>query len=268
MADALASLDAMSEHVNSLEAKVTSRRSRTISALTVQPIARSLAKQYFESVRPTLESIDTCADLIRQMDSCVQAILQHATGRCLRKAYFAKVKEIRTYTLEATIALMKNVGDGRLVLSQTEREILNTLAVMLPAAAGSYEQALRDIAQGARISWRGTGAELRECLREVIDHLAPDDKVMTTQGFKLEDNQNRPTQRQKVRYILKARRSPSAAVEVAEGSLGTVDQAIATLARSTYTRGAVSTHVGGAITEIKKFKRYVDALLGELLEVT
>lgn len=55
---------------------------------------------------------------------------------------------------------------------------------------------------------------------------------------------------------------------VAEGSLATVEEAIATLARSTYQRSSVSTHTSSNIAEIRNLKRYVDALLGDLLEVS
>jgi hypothetical protein len=70
-----------------------------------------------------------------------------------------------------------------------------------------------------------------------------------------------------VRFILRARRSSGAAVAVAEASLETVDEAVAGLARSTYQRGSVSTHVSTSGKEIRNLKRYVDALLAELLEV-
>jgi hypothetical protein len=109
---------------------------------------------------------------------------------------------------------------------------------------------------------------LRETLREVIDHLAPDEKVSSMSGFQLEHGQSLPTQKQKVRYILRARRSPGAAVAVAVASLDTVEEAVAALARSTYQRGSVSTHVGATGKEIKSLKRNVDALLAELLEVS
>ncbi len=162
---------------------------------------------------------------------------------------------------------MKSRGT-RLVLSQTERTILETLNAMLPASAASYEQALRDITQGGRASWRGTATELRETLRDVMDHLAPDESVRTTPGFKLEADQIGPTQKQKVRYILRARRSSSAALAVAEASLDTVEEAVAVLARSTYRRSSASTHAGTTGTEIRNLKRYVDALLAELLEIS
>jgi hypothetical protein len=162
---------------------------------------------------------------------------------------------------------MKARGTPRLILSDVERAILATLTAMLPGTAASYEQALRDISQGGRVSWRGTATELRETLREVMDHLAPDNKVMTVAGFQLEPGLSKPSQKQKVRFILRARRSSSAAVTVAEASLGTVDEAVANLARSTYQRGSASTHVGASGQEIKNVKRHVDALLAELLEI-
>lgn len=162
---------------------------------------------------------------------------------------------------------MKARGSPRLVLSQTERAILDTLGKMLPKTAASYEQALLDIAHGQRVSWRGTGTELREVLREVVDHLAPDDKVIAAPGFQLDQEQKGPTQKQKVRFILRARKSASTAVAVAETSLATVEESIANLARSTYQRGSVSTHAATNASEVRNLKRYVDALLAELLEL-
>jgi predicted pPIWI-associating nuclease len=108
---------------------------------------------------------------------------------------------------------------------------------------------------------------LREVLRDVIDHLAPDEQVINSSSFQLEEALQHPTQKQKVRYVLRARRSSSAARNVAEASLQTVDEAVATLARSTYQSGSASTHVGASSKEIRNLKHYVDALLAELLEV-
>jgi hypothetical protein len=233
-----------------------------------QPVARAIATTYFESVRSDLDPVKSRAGLVEEIDFVIQQILQLAGGPREKQAYIGQLNELRPYLMEATIDLMKARGTPRLVLSQTERVILDTLAALLPSCAASYEQALRDIAQGARVSWRGTATELRETLRQVIDHLAPDDQVSVAAGFQLEAGQNRPTQKQKVRYILRARRSSSAAVTVAQASLDTVEEAVATLARSTYRRGSVSTHVGSTGREIKSLKRYVDALLGELLEVS
>jgi hypothetical protein len=49
--------------------------------------------------------------------------------------------------------------------------------------------------------------------------------------------------------------------------LATVEESVAALARSAYQRGSVSTHTPTDGAEIRNMKRYIDALLAELLEV-
>jgi hypothetical protein len=268
MADTLAAMDAINGLIAQLTDVANSGRSKYLNVSDAQPIARAIATTYFGSIRSDLDVVKSRAGLVEEIDFVVQQILELASGQREKRAYVGQLNELRPFLLEATIDLMKSRGSPRLVLSETERAILDTLIALLPASAASYEQALRDIAQAGRISWRGTATELRETLREVIDHFAPDDKVSVAPNFQLEAGQNRPTQRQKVRYILRARRTSSAAVTVAEASLNTVDEAVATLARSTYQRGSVSTHVETSGREIRSLKRYVDALLAELLEIS
>ena len=267
MTDALTALDQISEEVARLATAVEGVRSKTVQPTAVQPIARSIARTYFESVRPQLIAVQNRAGLVEEIDFVLQAILELATAPREKQTYLGQIAEVRPYLLEAVIDVMKASGSSRLVLSQTERAILDTLEKMLPATAGSYEQALVDIAQGSRVSWRGTATELREVLREAIDHLAPDDKVIASPGFQLEEGQKSPTQKQKVRFILRARKSNSASAAVAAASLDTVDESVAVLARSTYQRGSASPHSTTNASEIRKLKRYIDALLAELLEI-
>ncbi len=224
MADALAALDEMNGHIAVMFRAANSGRSKYLAVSDVQPVARAIATTYFELIRSDLDEVKSRTGLVEEIDFVVQSILQLASGQREKQAYIGQLNELRPYLLEATVDLMKSRGTARLVLSQTERAILDTLAALLPSCAASYEQALRDIAQGARISWRGTATELRETLREVIDHLAPDGEVSATPNFQLDAGQNRPTQKQKVRHILKARRSSSAAAAVAKASLDTLEE--------------------------------------------
>jgi hypothetical protein len=239
MADALAAMDEMNRHIATLSGAANSGRSKYLNVSTTQPVARAIATTYFESIRSDLDAIKSRAGLVEEIDFVVQQILQLASGQREKQAYIGQLNELRPYLLEATVDLMKSRGSARLVLSQTERAILDTLAVLLPLCATSYEQALRDIAQGARVSWRGTATELRETLRDMIDHLAPDDTVSAVPNFQFETGRDRPTQRQKVRHILRARRSSGAAVQVAEESLKKVEEPVAALERETYRRASV-----------------------------
>lgn len=268
MADALVALEQVAAGVNQLAAAVAAARGKFVEPEKVHSIALQLLSTYYEHVHAELDLIDRRPGLMDEIDFVLGAILQLTNAPRRKTAYERQITELRPYLQEAIIAVMKGRGKPRLVLSNSERGIHGTLQKMLPSTAVSYEQVLRDIAEAkTRVSWRGPGTELREVLREVIDHLAPDDKVMATPGFKLEGDQTRPTQRQKVRFILRARRASAHAVATAEASLETLDEGIAVLARLTYQRSNLSTHAPTDATEIRRLKNYVDALLVDLLEI-
>ena len=266
MTDALDALEKISTALNDVTKAVIRSRGKFVDPDNILSSARQIAKTYYDSVHSELQAVQHRAGLADEIDFVIAAILQLTNAPRKKSAYVRQLKELRPYIQEAMIDVMKARGN-QLVLSKMEREILTTLERMLPVTANSYEQVLRDIVHGRRVSWRGTGAELREVLREVMDQLAPNDKVMAEPGFQLEKDRTAPTQKQKVRFILKARKAGSAAITVAEEALNTVEESIATLARSTYNRGSASTHGTTDGTEVRKLKRYIDALLAELLEV-
>lgn len=276
MADALTALEKVSAGVSELAEFISQIRGKTVTGTltktTVAPTIRDIALTYFESVRADLGAVKQRAGLVDEIDWAMETLLSLTSGPREKSAYLGTLAEVRPYLVEGVISLMKARGTPKLVLSKIEKGIYDTLARMLPATSASYEQVLRDISDGKRISWRGPATELREVLREVIDHLAPDDQVIAAPNFKFEkdkdgNDRTQPTQKQKVRFILKARRSSSAAVTVAETSLETFENGIATLARETYNRGSVSTHTATNADELRNLKGYVDALLAELLKV-
>lgn len=153
------------------------------------------------------------------------------------------------------------------VATQTEMLILKTLQRIVPAAALSYEQAIIDLADVRRRSYRGIAHEMREVLRETLNYLAPDEEVMAVNGFKLEVEQEKPTQRQKALHVLRKRNlskeqmsAPGLAIDLAE-ELG------ARIARDAYTRGAKDAHTLSSAPEVRQLKMWIDAVLGELLEI-
>jgi len=264
MTEVLTALERLSKTAAKLASVVKRVRSKLVPPDKIAPFARSMADTYFGSIQPGLQIVQNREGLSEEIEWVVGAVLQLTSEPREKSAYLGQINELRPYLQEAMIDVMKARGVRRLVLSDTERGILTTLEKMLPTTAVSYEQVLQDIASGKRVSWRGTGSELREVLREVMDHLAPDAEVMAAPNFKLEGDLKRPTQRQKVRFILKARQR---VVGMAEAGVDTVEEGIASLARSTYQRGSAITHASTDATEVKRLKNYVDALLIELLEI-
>ncbi len=109
--------------------------------------------------------------------------------------------------------------------------------------------------------------ELREALRETLDHLAPDDEVTTAPGYVQEKNWSGPTMKQKVRFILKARGQTKSASEVPEQTTTTIDEMIGTLTRSVYDRSSVATHLALEKRTVLQICRYVVAVLHDILEL-
>jgi hypothetical protein len=250
-------------------------RSVNVNTAILKSQAKELVQFYFRQARPTLPPIGFTEEFLGSMDLEMQEVLR-LSNRNSRKSYYADhLKRIETQRtaidsqrevlLSRKAAAAANVVP--VVKSTVEQAILTTLQQVIPTAALSYEQGCRDLADTKRISFRGVASEFRECLREVLDHLAPDKEVMAQQGFKLEDGQKKPTMKQKARFILRARGQPATAVRVPEDAVSTVDEKIGGLARSVYERSSISSHLSTSKAEVTQVKMYVETVLAELLEI-
>jgi hypothetical protein len=129
------------------------------------------------------------------------------------------------------------------------------------------ERLLLDLADAKRLSFRGPAHELREALREVLDHLAPDEDVVKAPGFKFEKDRSKPTMKQKVRFIFKARERSATESAAPEDAANTIDAVIADMTRSTYDRGSLSAHKERGKKSVEQLKRYVDVIFHDLLEL-
>ncbi|MBW7965304.1 hypothetical protein [Bradyrhizobium sp. BR 10261] len=153
------------------------------------------------------------------------------------------------------------------VPTPTELLIAKTLRRIVPAAAVSYEQVIIDLADVRRHSYRGIAHELREVLRETLNYLAPDAEVMAVHGFKLEKDQDKPTQRQKALHVLRKRKLSKEEMSAPELTINLAEELSATITRNAYTRGAKDAHTLSSAPEVRQLKMWIDAVLGELLEI-
>ena len=151
--------------------------------------------------------------------------------------------------------------------TEEDERVIRTLECLVPSAAMSYRQAIVDLADVRRISFRGPALELREALRETLDHLAPDGDVANAEGYTQEKGRSGPTMRQKVRFILRARGRGKSSSTVPEQTTSTVDEVIGTLTRSVYDMSSVATHVASERKAVIQIRRYIVAVLHDILEL-
>jgi len=148
--------------------------------------------------------------------------------------------------------------------TEEDEQILQKLDVLVPSAALSYKQAILDLADDSRVSFRGPALELREALREILDHLAPDSEVTAGPGYMQGKDRTSPTMKQKVRFIMKkGKRSSSDAPEQAVTAF---EEAIAGLTRAVYQLSSKATHVAGERQAVVQLRRYVVAIFHEIIE--
>jgi len=276
MADlSLDAWDSLLEIVSNFQAAVGRSRAVLVSTTSSRGAAKSIVQQYFRQTRPYLTGIQFPADQLSGLDAEMQSLLRLSNGKNRKQSYLGLLKRTRRHLQNIEAAREVRLGEASVVLSATnparlssvEGRILNTLNQLIPSAAASYQQAILDLASSDRLSFRGTANELREALREVLDHLAPDSEVRAAAGFKLETGQNKPTQKQKVRYILRARDLARTAISAPEDAVTRVEESTATLTRSIYQRSSLSAHVATARQEVLQMKMYIDSVLAELLEI-
>jgi Predicted pPIWI-associating nuclease len=267
--------ESISQKMAAFRSALARCRSVNVNTTSLKSQAKDLVQFYFRQARPTLLPVGFSEESLVAIDGELQEVLRLSNGNS-RKSYYAEhLKRIEAERAaidsQREVLLSRKAVAAATVVpvarSTVEQSILTTLQQVIPTAALSYEQGCRDLADGNRISFRGVASEFRECLREVLDHLAPDREVMAHQGFKLEDGQKKPTMKQKARFILRARGQATTAAKVPEDAVSIVEEKISGLARSVYERSSISSHVTTSKGEVTQVKMYVDTVLAELLEI-
>jgi hypothetical protein len=256
--------------VETFSSALARNKAQNVNAADLRQQARDLVQSYFKDVKPAIQRLGVSEAITEDLVSEMKNLIGLSVGKNSKSSYQRAVRSIRTKRKDIETGLEFLIGaesPASATPSGSEGAILVTLEKMIPSAGASYKQALMDLHQQGRVSYRGTAAELREVVREVLDQLAPDAAVMASTGFKLEDGLKGPSMKQKVRFILKARRVSDTAKQTAEDSIKHLDENIPSLGRSVYNRGSMDVHTGRTREEVQNFKLYADAVLGELLEI-
>lgn len=266
------SWDAFQAALDSFRTALRRSKSVLVGSSSLRDDARALVQRYFRELRPSLIALGCEADLVTEMDAEMQALLRLANGRNRRTSYVSvanALKKLRDRVeIDRELRLSEQASAGAVAVRPgLEANILATLQKLVPSAALSYEQALHDLAAANRISYRGTANDLRESLRETLDHLAPDEAVKRSPGFKFERDQSRPTQKQKVKHILRSRGASATAAKAPADAAALADELASSVARSSYQGTSVAAHVLTTRSDVLRMKTYVDSVLADLLEL-
>lgn len=264
------------ELLNQLKGLVSSIRKNkavNINSRTIREATISIGSFYFKNCRSDAYRVLEDEKALSDLDEQWQQVIRLAHGNNSKKSYLSILNRLMKKTTDLAVTSHALTSSGALLsptmsYSQAEQIIIKTLDDLLPSAAQSYRQGLQDLNSGVmRFSYRGSACELREALRETLDLLAPDEDIAKQSWFKLEPNSTGPTMKQKVRFILNSRGNSKAQRSLAEKSVALVENLCGEVARAVYTRASISTHVQTTKQEVQQMKRYLDAVLFDVLEI-
>jgi len=260
----------LAQRKQELDSRIRSLAGARVASQKIRDSARDLVDFYFRSVRAGLLAADVTESELQEIDSEMHALLESTHGRGSKSVYRRILREIGAQCVVFEKALLQR-GVAKNFMERTadgvDLTIIETLQALVPTAARSYEQAILDLLQVKRLSWRGPATDLREAMRETLDHLAPDREVMGQQGFRLERDTAGPTMKQKVRYVLRKRGVSRSGIDAPESAVEAVDEAVGSFVRSVYTRSSISTHTPTDKREVLRVRDFVRVALCELLEI-
>ena len=260
--------------LSSYKAALARCKAINVNTTTLKDASKELVQIYFRQCRPQLFQTGFQESELNDLDCSVQSLLKLSNGNNALHRYKTELSNVLAFKVGIDAQREKKIGQAVVNAANKNRSvggqellILETLKQIVPVAALSYEQACHDLGDRNRLSYRGTANELREALRELLDHLAPDEAILSQPGFKFEGDQKKPTMRQKARFILRARGLSTTATEVPENAISIVEETIGKLTRSAYNRSSLSAHIATSGGEVQQMKMYIDSVLAELLEI-
>lgn len=262
------------DKLKALQAAVRKTGAINVNSKSVKQTAIDAGSEYFKRYRQEAYDLLQEEEALSSLDEDWQRLIRLAHGNNAKKSYLTLLRRLEKTTTELTVSshAVARAPDpaksSKLALSEAEHILLRTLNELLPSAAQSYRQGLQDLNSSKdRLSYRGTACEFRETLRETLDLFAPDDQVTKQTWFKQEPNCHGPTMRQKVRFILSSRGKNKTQRALAEKSAEFIVSLSGDIARAVYNRASLSTHLKTTKGEVVQIKRYLDAILFDLLEI-
>jgi len=274
----LQEIDVWEQFVESLNfLRVTINRSRAvnINSSTLRSQARQAAQVFFRNIRPELRKFLITAELLVALDQDMQRLFHLSLGQNAKTSYQGILNNLKpilnsiaidrelSFSNEASLA----EAPGTVTLSKHEKLIYDSIEKLVPSAARSYRQAILDLSEDTRTSYRGAANELREALREVLDFLAPDNEVAASQGFQFEDKQTTPSRKQKAYFVLKARRMSKKAIRAPQELIELIETQVAIVISAAFGRTNVASHIQTERIEVQRVKQYTDIILSELLSL-
>ncbi|MHB8527128.1 MAG: pPIWI-associating nuclease domain-containing protein [Candidatus Acidiferrales bacterium] len=259
--------------LENLIARLKARRQKSVSAPAEIRNIESVVGTWYSRYKNPFTQMLGDERQIAEMDSRMDRLYNLASRRCTRRAVVRAAMATALYMRDVLLVpLSRSYWARTPERSPAGRDeaAATRLRKLDPLLADGYEQAVADIEDAKRTSYRGAAAELREVLTGVLHRLAPNEAVEGMDWYKESRRSGTrketvPTRAERAKYILRSRMKGSAVTGSAEAHMVSVEGRLGDVVDATYKRGSAATHLGGERDELQSLLPYINALLRELL---
>ncbi len=252
---------------------IKSGTTKHVSAQTDRNTIRSVVSAWFTQYRPSFHPMIGDEQLLAPVDSQMQALLKLAADTSARRTVAKTIKLAKDHFSETLLVPLSRAYWSRIPQHSSagrDEEVVKRLYQLSVDLADGYEQAILDLQNVNRLSYRGPASELREVVTGALHLLAPDEKVKSAEWFREARRSGarkepNPTRAERTKFILRNRAGTSAITEAAESFMTSVEGRLGDVVVATYKRGSAATHGSSERDEVLQLLQYINALLRELL---
>jgi Predicted pPIWI-associating nuclease len=258
------SLDAAADGFRSLERALGRRTTRTTRSREDANAIRALFETWSRVYRPQLAQVVGDLTAIETVDRQVRELRSRVGSQLVIADVRRTLREIAR-TIDRDILPAYDAARWSNASTTPPSAARGALEARLdqlsPDLGASYRQVHSDIADTTRSTYLGPAGELREVMRGAIQVLAPDQDVQAQTWYV--GNQGRPTQAERIRYIVQERSAGGEATPIEAADI--VETKVGRLGRTLYSRASRALHAGTQRDELDRIVAYVEAVLNEIL---
>jgi hypothetical protein len=235
---------------------------------------QSVVGAWFREYQPNFaQTVGVDDPQIEAMDEMMQELLQASSDGSARRTVIRSVSRAATNFRDKLLIRVSRAYWSRAPQRSPagrDEEAARRLRILDSKVADGYDQAVLDIEDPDRQSYRGAAAELREVLTHVLHILAPTSEVEAMDWYKEARKpgstaEPKPTRTERTKFILRKQAQGSTASEFAESYMSMVEERLGHVIGRTFARSNRSTHAESERDELVKMLPYINALLRELL---
>jgi hypothetical protein len=258
-------LDAAPRAFKSLDRELSRRSTRTTRSKEDANAIRALIEAWFRTYRPALAEVFGDLPAVDNVDRDLRDLLSIVGSKMVISDLRARLRAVARM-IERDILPAYDAARWTTAAAPATRQVqpsgplVTRLRSLSPELADSYEQVQADLQDGARMTFLGTAGEIREVMRATIHLLSPDEEVAAQEWFVGDDN-GRPTQAERIRFVVQSKSGADSAIEAAE----IIDTKVGRFGRQLYQRASKSFHAGTQRDEVGRIATWVDAVLNEIL---